>query len=159
SSAAQAQVRISQVYGGGGNAGAPYRNDFVELFNTGTADVDVSGWSVKYSSSTGTFNSTNSQITIIPAGKIVQAGHYFLVQLASGGAVGANLPTPDVIGATNMSATVGKVALCSDSDTNTYTCATLPNIVDLVGWGSAVNCSETAPAPAPSNTTAIFRAS
>ena len=29
-------VVISQVYGGGGNAGAPYTHDFVELFNRGT---------------------------------------------------------------------------------------------------------------------------
>lgn len=29
-------VVISQVYGGGGNSGAFYRNDFVELFNQGT---------------------------------------------------------------------------------------------------------------------------
>jgi uncharacterized protein len=26
-------VVISQVYGGGGNAGAPYNSDFIELFN------------------------------------------------------------------------------------------------------------------------------
>ena len=28
-----AQVVISQVYGGGGNTGAQYTHDFVELFN------------------------------------------------------------------------------------------------------------------------------
>ena len=41
-------VVISQVYGGGGNAGATYTNDFIELYNqTGTA-VDLTGWSVQY---------------------------------------------------------------------------------------------------------------
>jgi len=34
---------ISQVYGGGGNTGAPYQNDFIELFNRGAATVSVSG--------------------------------------------------------------------------------------------------------------------
>ena len=34
-------IRISQVYGGGGNSGAPYRYDFVELFNAGTTVVDM----------------------------------------------------------------------------------------------------------------------
>jgi hypothetical protein len=29
-------VVISQVYGGGGNASAPYQNDFIELFNLGS---------------------------------------------------------------------------------------------------------------------------
>ncbi len=29
-------IVISQVYGGGGNSGGVYTNDFVELFNRGT---------------------------------------------------------------------------------------------------------------------------
>src|ERR1043165_2829511 len=33
--AAQGQVVISQVYGGGGNASSVYTNDFIELFNRG----------------------------------------------------------------------------------------------------------------------------
>ena len=32
---AAGQIVISQVYGGGGNTGATYRNDFIELFNRG----------------------------------------------------------------------------------------------------------------------------
>ena len=35
--ALSADVVISQVFGGGGNAGAPYRTDYIELFNRGTA--------------------------------------------------------------------------------------------------------------------------
>ena len=26
---------ISQIFGGGGNSGAPFRNDFIEIFNNG----------------------------------------------------------------------------------------------------------------------------
>jgi predicted extracellular nuclease len=48
-----AQVVISQVYGGGGNSGAPLRNDFIELFNAGSSPVDLSAYSVQYASSTG----------------------------------------------------------------------------------------------------------
>jgi membrane-bound inhibitor of C-type lysozyme len=33
------QVVISQVYGGGGNSGAKYKNDFIELFNRGSTAV------------------------------------------------------------------------------------------------------------------------
>jgi hypothetical protein len=36
-----ADVAISQVYGGGGNAGATFTNDFVELRNTSSAPVDL----------------------------------------------------------------------------------------------------------------------
>src|SRR5262249_37571702 len=45
---------ISQVYGGGGNAGAIYKNDFVEICNRGTTTVDLFGWSIQQASSTGT---------------------------------------------------------------------------------------------------------
>ena len=34
-------VNISQVYGGGGNAGATYKNDFIELYNPGAAAVSA----------------------------------------------------------------------------------------------------------------------
>jgi predicted extracellular nuclease len=70
-----AQVVISQVYGGGGNSGAPLNRDFIELFNRGTAAVDVSGYTIQYNSATGTgawlFNT-------IPAGAIIQPGKYYL---------------------------------------------------------------------------------
>jgi len=29
------------VYGGGGNAGAPYTNDFVEVFNRSAASMNI----------------------------------------------------------------------------------------------------------------------
>src|SRR5262249_3049522 len=37
---APTSVKISQVYGGGGNSGATYKNDFIELFNQSTSPVD-----------------------------------------------------------------------------------------------------------------------
>src|SRR5215212_9780745 len=52
--AASPNIVISQVYGAGGNSGAALRNDYIELFNRGTSPVTVTGWSVQYSSSTGT---------------------------------------------------------------------------------------------------------
>lgn len=39
-------VVIAEVYGGGGNAGAPWRNDFIELYNRGTSTISLTGWSV-----------------------------------------------------------------------------------------------------------------
>ena len=47
-------VVISQIYGGGGNTGAIYKNDFIELFNRSASPVDVTGMSVQYASATGT---------------------------------------------------------------------------------------------------------
>jgi predicted extracellular nuclease len=148
-------IVISQVYGGGGNAGATLRNDYVELFNRGTTSVSVAGWSVQYAATGGsTWNATALTGTI-------PAGGYFLVQMASGGAVGALLPTPDVTGVTNMSATAGKVALVNVATliTGGTVCPTGATIVDFVGYGPATTCSETTPTtPNLSATLAAFRA-
>lgn len=48
--ASMGQVVISQVHGGGGNSGAVYKQDFIELFNKGTTAVSIAGWSVQYAS-------------------------------------------------------------------------------------------------------------
>ncbi len=147
---ANAQVVVSQVYGGGGNSGATLRNDFIELFNQGATPVDLTGWSVQYASSAGT---SWSKTTL--SGTIA-AGGYFLVQEAQGAGGTVDLPTPDAVGTIAMSGTAGKVALVNNSTTLTVSC---PSVVDFVGYGSATNCSETAPTANLSNTTAALRGS
>ena len=103
--AASPDAVISQVYAGGGNAGASYANDFVELFNRGGTSVDLTGWTIQYASAA----SASWQATAL-AGSLAPGRHY-LVQLASTAAVGAALPTPDATGTTNLAASGGKVAL------------------------------------------------
>ncbi|MFZ4749966.1 MAG: MopE-related protein, partial [Phycisphaerales bacterium] len=152
-------MRISQVYGGGGNTGAPYTNDFVELFNASDAPVSIGGWQLTYTSAAGTFGANT---LAIPAGTVIQPHGYFLIRLASGGAVGAALPTPDLTGVINMSATVGNIALITSAQSgSTNTCASLASIlVDKVGFGTTAVCFEGGAAtPAPSNTTAVLRKS
>lgn len=153
-SAAQAQVVISQVYGGGGNTGAPFNRDFIELFNSGGTAVAIGGWSVHYASTTGNFT-TNK--TDIPAGITLQPGQYYLVGGGSG-ATGAALPTVDVSGAINLSGTAGKVALTNTNAQLGVSCPSGGALVDFVGFGAAANCSETAPTANLSNTTAAIRA-
>jgi predicted extracellular nuclease len=78
-------VVISQVYGGGGNASAPYQNDFVELFNRSGGPVTLDGWSIQYSSAGGTsWGSNKANLPTVT----LQAGQYYLVQLASQAASG-----------------------------------------------------------------------
>lgn len=149
-------VVISQVYGGGGNSNAVYTNDFIELFNAGTAPVDIGGWSVQYASATG---GTWNNLTALPTGTTLQPGHYFLIQEASGGTTGSALPTPDATGGINLSGTAGKLALVNGSTQLSGTCPSDSTIVDLVGFGSTASCYEGSGAtPAPSNTTAVLRA-
>ena len=50
---AEAQPVISQIYGGGGNVGANFTHDFIELFNPTNAPISLAGWSIQYASATG----------------------------------------------------------------------------------------------------------
>jgi predicted extracellular nuclease len=149
--AASPDIVISQVYGGGGNAGATYTNDFIELFNRGSAAVDVTGWSVQYASSAGTtWQRTNLS-------GMIQPGQYYLVQEAQGAGGTTPLPTPDATGTIAMSGTSGKVALVNNSTTLSGSCPTA--VVDFVGFGAA-NCFEgAAPTGTLTNATAALRAS
>jgi len=155
--AVHAQAVISQAYGGGGNAGAPFTHDFVEIFNRGGSSVDLSGHSIQYSSSTGTSWTNKFDI---PAGTVLAPGRYLLVQLAPGTGNGVALPTPDFIMSgtpINLSGTNGKVLLANTTTVQTGACPTGAQIVDFVGYGSA-NCFEgSAAVGVLSNTTAALR--
>ena len=153
---AAANVAISQVFAGGGNAGAPFTNDFVELFNRGSAPMSLSGWTLQYASA----SSTSWQTTTLTGS--IQPGRYYLVQLASAAAVGASLPAPDATGTTNLAATGGKVALVRDDaalacGATPGSCSASAVVEDLVGYGSATDFEGADAAPTLSNTTAALR--
>ena len=140
-----ASVVINEVYGGGGNAGAAFNRDFIELVNKTTAAVDLSSWSVQYASAAGTSWSTKTNLTgSIPAGG----------RIVVGGASGANgaAITADVDGAINLSGSAGKVALVNNQTalpgtTCTDACSDLPQVVDFVGYGTANDWAGAAAAP------------
>ncbi len=91
---------------------------------------------------------------------MIGPGEYYLVSLASSGAIGAPLPTPNISGGINISATAGKVALVSNGAALAGACplGSDLDIVDFVGYGTTANCHEgTANTAAPSNTSAVFR--
>ena len=145
---------ISQVFAGGGNSGAPYTYDYVELFNRGAAPFTTGDWSLQYASTAGVWSSrvALSNITI-------PAGGYYLVQLqTANSAIGGALPTtPDMSSTSiNMSASNGKIAL-ANIGAQMAGGGLNANVVDMVGYGTA-NAYEGTAAPAPSATTALFRA-
>ncbi|MDQ2809080.1 MAG: S-layer homology domain-containing protein [Chloroflexota bacterium] len=151
---------ISQIYGGGGNSGASFTNDFIELFNKSALPVILTTtWSVQYASATG----SNWAVTQIPTGTTLQPGQYLLVQEASGGAVGAPLPTPEIAGTINLSAANGKVALVSNTTPLTCgltqgSCSAVPSVVDFVGYGTtALDYEGAGRAPVGSNTSSVLR--
>lgn len=143
-------VVISQIYGGGGNSGAVFKNDFVELYNRTGLPVDLSGWSVQYASAAG----STWAVTLLSG--LIQPRRYYLIQVGSGGSTGADLPTPDAAGTTNMSATAGKVILVDSTSARSGACPT-GGIVDLVGYGSTANCFEGHPIANLSSTLGAIR--
>ena len=155
-------VVISQIYGGNGST---YASDYVELFNAGTAPVVITGWSIQYSSASGTGLFSGNGISTLSG--TLQPGQYHLVRLNTV-ASGTALPTPDTLGsnATNLSGTAGKVVLANVSTglacnggSTACNATQLAQIVDAVGYGSSANFFEgSAAAPAPTSTTALFRA-
>jgi Lamin Tail Domain len=149
-----ANLVISQVYGGGGNSGATYKNDFVEIFNRSASSVSVANWSIQYASSAGSsWSVTDLSGTILP-------GHYYLVEEAAGSGGTTSLPTPDAVGTISMSATSAKVALVNSRTALTCgtSCVPSSSIVDFVGYGSSASSFEGSGSTATlSNTTAALR--
>jgi predicted extracellular nuclease len=151
--ALSADVVISGVYGGGGNSGAVFKNDYIELANLTGSPVSVAGWSVQYASAAGVVFQSTSLTGSIPAN-----GKY-LVQQAQGAGGTVSLPTPDATGTIPMSGTSGVVALRTSTTPLVgcgTACATAPDVKDLVGYGATANV-ETLAAPGLSNTTADAR--
>ncbi|MBD3903043.1 lamin tail domain-containing protein [Chryseobacterium sp. Ch-15] len=161
---ANAQIVINEVYGGGGNSGASYTHDFVELINRGTSSVTLVGASLQYAAAGATSNFNGYQalpnITLAP-------GQKYLIQEA-GGANGSPLPTADFAPTTNtnFNGTVyntpfnfqgsnGKVALVSNA--TQIVSPTDSNVLDFVGYGTSNLFEGNGAAPAPSNTTSVSR--
>ena len=158
-----AQIVINEVYGGGGNSGATYKNDFVELINRGSASVTISGASLQYASSAGTFNQYHPlpDITLNP-------GQTYLIQEAAGAGGTVDFvadfvaPIPTNFGSgTNttpgfaMAAANGKIALVSNL--TQIASPTDANVLDFVGYGTANQSEGGTAAPAISATLSASR--
>jgi hypothetical protein len=154
---ASPDVVVSQVYAGGGNAGAAFTHDFVELFNRGSTSVDVSGWTIQYASAGGTtWQATGLSGSIAP-------GRHYLVHLASAAAVGAPLPAADATGTTNLAVSGGKVAVVRDATAlscgaSPGSCSAVASVADLIGYGTAADHEGGGAAPAIDNASAAIRA-
>ncbi len=146
---------ISQVYGGGGSTGSTYNADWVEIHNTSNVSVNMTGYSLQYSSSMG--NSWPSK-TPLPT-TVLPAGGYFLVQVGASNATGAVIAPDFKTISFTMAATAGKIGLVQGTTRMPNGICPGSAAIDFVGYGDA-NCSEPAAgprAPSPSTTTTISR--
>ncbi|MCG7254812.1 ExeM/NucH family extracellular endonuclease, partial [Corynebacterium hadale] len=133
-------VVINEVYGGGGNSGAPLSNDFVELYNPTDKDIDLAGWTLAQQSAKGNTGNTTSLQGTIPA------GGYFLVKGSAGNDTSNPLENADLESNFNFGGKSASAVLTDASG----------NQVDLVGWGGAKNFEGKA-AEGTSNSTSIQR--
>ncbi|GAB2503334.1 lamin tail domain-containing protein [Lysobacter humi (ex Lee et al. 2017)] len=152
---AQAQVVISQVYGGGGNQGAAFQHDFVELHNTGDTPVALAGLSLQYAATTGT------NWSAFALGGSIPAGGYYLVRLAgNASSPAAPITDFDASGGLNLAGAAGKIALVRATTALTAgtACPSPAIAVDIVGFGTGTTgCAETRPTGNLSNTLAARR--
>lgn len=162
-----AQIVISEIYGGGGNSGSTLKNDFIELKNIGSAVATLTGATIQYAPATGAFTQYHNLPTIT-----LSPGQAYLIQEATGGGGTVDLPTPDFIATTvinfngnpnpsvgiGIAVTSGKIVLASNATQVTGPTAT--NVLDFVGYGSTADQFEgPGPAPSPTTTTSITRIS
>ena len=136
-------VIITQVYGGGGNSGASYKSDFVELYNSSSFDVDISGWTLYYLGATSA--STNVKYEF-PTNTIIKAGKYFALKCADGtGTQPAWTINFDGTSTLALGGTAGKIILLKSNATFTLSATpTIDEIINNVNFADYVPYGTTA---------------
>lgn len=158
---------IYEVFGGGGNTGAPFSNDYVVLYNGSDEDIDLAAANLTlgYASATGSFGAQTENLTYDKAAALsgtIESETFFLISLGAGNNKDLPLPVVDfaagLFGGMSVSGTNGKMALyVGDFDTKVITGSDDEAVIDFVGFGTATDFEGAGAAPAPSNTTSIRR--
>jgi hypothetical protein len=150
---------ISQVYGNGGTPGATFNSSFVELFNRGSATIDLNHWSIRITTDTGAFS---SGITFVSSNSIpVTPGQYVLIQLGTPTSNGQPVFGDFSVPMQGLGSS-GKIVLIKPDASVPFNGCPIPNsgVADFVGFGNAANCFEgSGPIQTLNNTTAAFRKS
>lgn len=147
-STADSNIRISQIYTRGGEAGAAFQNDFVELFNRGNTNVDISGWSLNISNFAGTppniqISATNIKL-FSATSMIMSPGSHLLIRFGGSGSSGQVITSSDVdLNPFPISETGGQIVLIAKDKTLPFGyCPAAPDltgvVVDYVGYGTAI---------------------
>lgn len=136
-------LRISQIYGAGGNTGALWQADFIELFNAGDVEISLVGWAVEYAPA----DSATWKRTPLDPLIIAPFGYLLVGQAAGNSGDGSPLPLPDTTGTINLNASDGKVRLVDSAGI----------VVDLVGYGNANEYEGSGPVGKLSATKAAVR--
>ena len=160
---ADSNIRISQIYTRGGEAGSTFQNDYIELFNRGNVDVDINGWTLSIANFAGTppnIQISSTGLTLFnPNGMVIGPGKHFLIKFGITGPGGQPINNADVSlpGPIGISDTGGQFALVAKDKTLPFGyCPAAPDltgvVVDYVGYGIAICYEGTvtlAPGPLP----------
>ena len=159
----KAALVINEFYGSGGNAGATFNRDFVEVFNNGTTGVDLTNLFLQYGSATGAFStvaiptgtaaSGTTQNFAFPA-QTLASGAYFTIGAASGTNGAAFSNTFDATANINLSGSAGKLRISTDL---TAASGTGTSVIDLVAFGATATGGQGTPAPGGTTTASIGR--
>lgn len=165
-STADPNIRISQIYTRGGEAGATFQNDYVELFNRGNTDVDINGWSLNISNFSGIPPNIQISATNIKffssTGIIISPGSHLLIKFGGSGTSGQPITISDInLNPFPLSDTGGQVVLLAKDKTLPFSyCPAAPDltgvVVDYVGYGIAI-CYEGTVTLAPPQDKALWR--
>jgi len=147
----QAEIVISQIHTGAGSfSNSPYRNNYIELHNTGDTSVSLGGWSLQFNPSTSAANWQRSALS-----GSIPAGGYFLIATGSPTGGLAPLPTPDLQLGFNLQPANGRIAVVSENRTLSGQCPT--GTRDRVIWGAAARCNAAAALASPLRNEALLR--
>jgi hypothetical protein len=154
-------LRISQVYTRGGESGAAYQKDFIELFNRGMTTVDLNGWSIDIKGIEGFGGAGNAHLSFSGNASLpIGPGRHLLIGFEGSGANGqplsADIPTPFI----NLGGSGGQIALIAPGKSLPGGCPASPDqtgaVVDFVGYGTAT-CAEGSVALAPAANKSLLR--
>jgi hypothetical protein len=135
-------VVISQFYPGGGGSSSQWNLRYVELYNRSSVSVDLSGYTLQYSSAT---NTTTSSWAWAALSGVLPPNSYHLVGLGPTGTTGQGLVVDELFSTfPSIAPAGGKLALVRGTAPLAGACPPVPG--DLVGYGSTANCSVGAPA-------------
>ncbi|WP_310528204.1 lamin tail domain-containing protein [Nocardioides sp.] len=154
---------ITEVYPGGGNSGATYNADFVELYNASAAPISLGGKSIQYRAATNGAVPTSANVYPLP--NVTVPSHSFFLVAGGTGAAGAAFPRPaDVTTGLAASASAGQVYLADSAvGIQPGTGATIDysagKVIDFVGYGTATTFETAVKAGTITSTGSYKRAS
>jgi len=135
---AASHLVLAEIYGGGGDQGSYWTNDYIVLYNPGSTSVNLSSWSVQYAK----FNGSTWDVTNLSGS--ISAGGYYSIQEGGGNRGIEPLPfVPDAIGNIDLDKNKGKVALLSVQTPLTVSNPIgNPIVIDFIGYGNGTNAYE-----------------